>query len=270
MYTFKWFVLLALVFLLAGAAFVSCGDDDDDDDDNDDSGPDDDDDDDDDDSDLPACDPYAEPARWIDWDLSSMSSEFNEEKGDDGVVTGAVAWSGDQFTLTKNTFSVSGTWNRAGDTPPMTEGQTVKVHLATEAGDDGCCDTETIFVWDETWTLLLAYAWNRELDDPLPLDDPGVTDAETTVTEICEYQEGERPGDADTNWTSINGLSTTGYVNESTFSVDKPGESTTSQDGLYAVHWPIGYRGEILDEDDIIRPTRQTVIEIVSLTDPAK
>jgi hypothetical protein len=217
--------------------------------------------------DLPPCEPYEAGPRWIMWADSpavDMSAMF-EEKGPDGVVTGTVFWDGDEFTIEKGTFTLGGTWLWSDHEPPMLDGQTVKVTGGYSAGDDGCCDTESLYIWDESWNLLVAYAWISGLHDT-QLGNGETVEADTTTTEACRYVAGEQPpvGGMHVPWAWVHGLALTGHYGDSQFAVSQPGESTTSDDGAFAVNWPIAHEGEVSLGGEP-EWTKNTILEIVAL-----
>lgn len=260
-------VLIIAFSWLTMSLIASCDDDDDDDNDTDDDDDNDTGDDDDDDTgDLPECEPFAEAARWITWgDLSSMSSEFNDEKDGDNVVNAAVSWSGDTFTIKKGTYQISGTWNRVGIAAPLTEGQSVKVHFSSSAGDDGCCDTEALWIWGESWTLLIYYDWNEKMR-PVDLGEGFAFDSASEWTPVCKYVEGRQPPTASLDWDFVTGLSVAGHYQTSQFTVEAPGGSSVSADGLYEVNWPVAYRGELAGEDEN-RLSHNSVLELIVAVD---
>jgi hypothetical protein len=253
-------ILFLCLFSLA--LILSCGDDDDDDDPS--EG---DDDSTDDDDDLSGCDPYAEGGRWLSWDnLAGMYGEFLDEQDSDSLVTAAVSLDGDDFAVEKDTYKVKGAWLSDEYPIPFADGQTVIVYQGQSAGDDGCCDADFILVWDESWNLLLAYSWNEGFNN-LQFGDNDPVEIKTGTEEICDYQEGERPREGEVDWSRVSGLKLTGHYFDAQFTVDAPGNSATSSDGQFAVNWPEGYSGEILDGDGEAWWTHSSFIEIVALVD---
>ncbi|MCZ7582161.1 MAG: hypothetical protein M5R36_01840 [Deltaproteobacteria bacterium] len=212
---------------------------------------------------LPVCDPYFEPQSWITWiELDDMLGEFYDERGDDSTLLATVHRNGNGFTIEKGSFVVEGTWNRTDRDISLEDMQTVRVHFTQTAGDDGCCDGEGLFVWDGDRNLLLYFAWNIPLY-PIGFDDPEmIFDAMSEWEKICRYEAGERPNDY-LNWVDVYGLKLTGYCEKSSFALPKPGESAFSDDGLFEVHWPIAYEGDMIWHGDRWY-SRWTIFELVA------
>jgi hypothetical protein len=228
---------------------------------------------------LPDCEPYSEPEPWIAWsDLDSHREFVDEADPDSGFLSATVSWDGDVFTIEKGTYAVSGVWNYPGP-PPMTDGQSVEVRLVISAADDGCCDEASIVVWDESYNLLVAYASNSELFNHRTLEQTGswyefpdrsdLVETEMRTEAVCSYADGERPPvlDRATSVQSVSGRSLEFRYGDSRVRIDRPASSATTEDGKFAVHWPVGWEA-VLGSDPTAKPSSwSTVLEVVAVVD---
>lgn len=267
-----WIVFF-LALLIVLTMLPACSDDDDDNDDNSADDVTDDDLDTDDDNDaadddqveeeLPFCEPYQEPEPWFNpFVFDTQYGEYLDECHGHYILTGTVTVYGSWFSIEKGEYKLIGRWLTDQVPMPLVTGQTVQLKQWQSAGDDGCCDSDSIFIWDELDNLLLVYTVNETWRDFTYKSEP--ISALTSWPQVCRYARGEGREENPPVGTVERGLALSGNFQESTFYVAAPGGSTLSDDGRFYVHWPVGYWHEGQGYEDW---GYQTITEIVAVTE---
>ncbi|HPM75698.1 MAG TPA: hypothetical protein PK961_01310 [bacterium] len=242
--------IVSLVLSIILASSFACSDDDDDNDDNSADDVTDDDLDTDDDNDtvdddqteeeLPFCEPYQEPVFWFNpYVFDNQYYEYMQECAGSHFLTGTVTVYGSWFSVQKGEYKLIGRWLTEQVPLPLVSGQTVHLKQSQSAGDDGCCDSSSLFIWDELDNLLLVYTVNETWRD-FSYNGEEIS-AQTTWPQVCRYARGEGREEDPPVGTLERGLALSGHYQESTFYVAVPGGSTLSDDGRFYVHWPVGY-----------------------------
>jgi hypothetical protein len=217
-------------------------------------------------SELPVCAPYQEQENWIgSLDVSSVYREFRAEANDEGIVTAKAYVEGDRITVGNSTFALSFQWLRKDAAHSFTDKQTVHVYLDLMFEGEDCCESQTLFVLNESRELMLGYMENYIFF----LNQLGRTgiEARTEWEEACKYRTGERPGEGIVDWDWVYGLSLAGSFDGVGFSADFPAVTSFSENGLFEVNVPVGYFGQIAYNDDEILWYTHTLIEFAKVVE---
>ncbi len=166
-------------------------------------------------------------------------------------------------------IAVALTWTWPEGRFPFSDGDAVRLYMEYGNYDP---PTYAMAVFDVSDQLLALTSSHLHLLASEILDCSGV-EAIVQSHYACEYDPSEAPLIGWPNsdevgccgWTRVFGYSGSGHYAEIGWSLQFPGDTSVSEDGIYSIALPVNYYGEIYDEDfpDFVGYNDNFVLQIV-------
>ena len=189
--------------------------------------------------DLPACDPFQEMKGWFEID------QFEEKAGEYYSVFGinpatcTALIEGLTLTVQCDGWGFSAKWIEADHFFPIDNLQAILVYAVSGSTGD------LIWVMDEMSNTLI-YQSNAIWSASMQINDHQLM---LEGEKSCEYYNKEtwptKPASWDAPWERVFGYSISGFVDNSTFEIEQPGQTTLTNDLLYYVIFPYAFLASV-------------------------